>query len=219
MKRRDFALALAGALAGGGALARALPAPRLMPVAASPAVLRFLAAVPGWSLPGLGAAAAPVRLVDFFDYRCPYCRAMDPFLSPLVAANPDLRLAFADYPILGPGSVVAARLALAAARQGRYWPAHEWLMRVDTDYSLGMAPALAAAIGADPARLARDAGAPAVAAEIARILRAGSQLGIDGTPALVSARGVIEGYQSPGALQALVGALAGHVAPGGVRAI
>ena len=47
MKRRDFALALAGALAGGGALARALPAPRLMPVAASPAVLRFLAAVPG----------------------------------------------------------------------------------------------------------------------------------------------------------------------------
>ncbi len=213
MKRRDFALAVAGAVAGGGVLARALPAPRVMPVAASPAEARFLAAVPGWGLPGLGAAAASLRVVNFFDYHCPYCRAMDPYLPALATANPDLRLIFADYPILAPDSAVAAQLALAAARQGHYWAAHQWLMRQEGTYSLQMVAPLVAAIGADPQRLATDATAPEVTALVHRSLRAGAELGIDGTPALVSARGLIEGFQGPAALQALVGRLRGDGTP------
>lgn len=209
MNRRGFLLAAGGAMGAGGLLARALPAPRMMPVVASPAEQRFLAAVPDWGLPRLGAATAPLILVTFFDYHCPYCRAMDPYLPALVEANPDLRLLFAEYPILQPDSVIAARLALAAARQGRYWAAHTWLMRVDGAYTGQTALALAAAIGVDPERLARDVNAPEVTALLERGLAAGPSLGIDGTPALVSARGLVEGFQSPAALQALVGSLRG----------
>jgi protein-disulfide isomerase len=217
VKRRTFALAVAGAVAGGGVLARALPTPRLMPVAASPAEARFLAAVPGWGLPGLGATAAPLHMVNFFDYHCPYCRAMDPYLPALVSANPDLRLMFADYPILAPDSALAAQLALAAARQGRYWAAHQWLMGQGGTYSLQMAAPLAAAIGADPQRLAKDATAPDVIGLLHRSLRAGAALGIDGTPALVSATGLIEGFQGPAALQTLVGRLRSHGTQAAVR--
>ena len=217
MKRREFALAVAGAVAGGGVLARALPAPRVMPVAASPAEARFLAAVPGWGLPGLGTAAAPLRVVNFFDYHCPYCRAMDPYLPALATANRDLWLIFADYPILAPDTVVAAQLALAAARQGHYWAAHQWLMRQAGTYSLQMVGPLAAAIGADPRRLATDVTAPDVTGLLHRSLRAGAGLGIDGTPALVSAAGLIEGFQGPAALQTLVGRLRSDGAPRAVR--
>ena len=209
MNRRGFLLAAAGAMGAGGLLSQALPAPRVVPVVASPADARFLAAVPGWGMPRLGAGTAPLMLVTFFDYHCPYCRAMDPYLPALVGANPDLRVLFAEYPILRPDSVIAARLALAAARQGRYWAAHTWLMRVDGTYSGQTALALAAAIGADAERLARDVNSPEVTTLLGRTLAAGPRLGIDGTPALVSARGMLEGFQSPSALQALVGALRG----------
>ncbi len=209
MNRRGFVMTAAGAVVGGGLLAHGLPAPRVMPVAASAAEAQFLAAAPGWGLPQLGAPTAPLILVDFFDYHCPYCRAMDPYLPALIKANPDVRLLFAEYPILRPDFAVAARLALAAARQGRYWDAHVWLMRVDGTYTAQTALELATAIGADPERLARDMTAPDVTALLNRGLGAGARLGIDGTPALISARGLIEGFQSPAALQALIGRLRG----------
>jgi protein-disulfide isomerase len=213
VNRRRFTRALAipviGAVAGGGFLARALPTPRPLPVAASGPDAQVLAAMADWGLPDLGASTAPLMLVTFFDYHCSYCRAMDPALPALVAANHDLRLLFADYPILEPDSEVAARLALAAAGQGRYWEAHAWLMRVDGTYTAETALELAAAIGADADRLVQDMNAPSVSILLHRSLASGARLGIEGTPALLSARGVIEGFQSPTTLQDLVDGLRG----------
>ncbi|MGB1389813.1 MAG: DsbA family protein [Paracoccaceae bacterium] len=62
---------------------------------------------------GLGDPAAPVRVVELFDYRCTPCKAAHPQLKALVAANPQLRIEMRHLPILSPGSERAARFALA----------------------------------------------------------------------------------------------------------
>ena len=65
--------------------------------------------------PIAGNEAGDVTLVEFFDYRCGYCRNMTPGLQQLIDADPKLRFVFKELPVLGPDSVVAAKAALAAA--------------------------------------------------------------------------------------------------------
>ena len=60
-----------------------------------------------------------VTLVEFFDYNCPYCRAMTPLIEKAGAADPELRIVYKEFPILGAGSVFAAKAALAANKQGK----------------------------------------------------------------------------------------------------
>jgi protein-disulfide isomerase len=67
-----------------------------------------------------GNPEGDVTLVEFFDYNCPYCRTVAPTVTELGEADPDLRLVYKEYPILGPGSQFAARAALASRRQGKY---------------------------------------------------------------------------------------------------
>lgn len=204
MRRRDVLAAIGVAAVGGAALGQALPGLRAMEAHAGPETLRFLAGVSGWGLPAAGPAGSKLLAVDFFDYHCPYCRAMEPVLDSWLRDNPDLRLIFAEYPILAPDSVIATRLALAAARQGRYLAAHRWLMRWRGRYTAAMAAPLAAAIGADGARLARDMADPAFGALLDRVKFAAARLEIQGTPALVSAAGIAEGFLPPAALATLV---------------
>ena len=67
-----------------------------------------------------GNPAGDVTLVEFFDYNCPYCRRVAPTVAELEEADPDLRLVYKEFPILGPGSQFAARAALASRKQGKY---------------------------------------------------------------------------------------------------
>lgn len=62
---------------------------------------------------GLGDTSAPIRVIEFFDYRCAPCKAVHPKLVSLIARNPDLRVEMRQLPILSPGSERAARFALA----------------------------------------------------------------------------------------------------------
>ncbi|MGH6977022.1 MAG: thioredoxin domain-containing protein, partial [Stellaceae bacterium] len=54
-----------------------------------------------------------VTLVEFFDYRCPYCKAIEPSLEALIKEDGNLRVVYKEFPILGPTSVVASRAAIA----------------------------------------------------------------------------------------------------------
>ena len=74
--------------------------------------------------PVAGNPEGAIVLVEFFDYRCGYCRRVKPTLETLLAENDDLRLAFKEFPILGPESTLAARAALASRAQGLYEPFH-----------------------------------------------------------------------------------------------
>ena len=102
----------------------------------------------------LGNPNGKVTLVEFSDYACSYCRASVADVAALIAANPDLRVVVREYPILHPESVDAARMALAAAQQGRFGPFHEAMYRLGPPSAASIAAAAREA-GVD---LARDPG-------------------------------------------------------------
>ena len=74
-----------------------------------------------------GAQKPEVVLVEFYDYACPYCKASNPHVDQLVRENPKLRVVYRELPILGPNSVEAARLSLAASKAGRFQQFHDAL--------------------------------------------------------------------------------------------
>ena len=77
--------------------------------------------------PVLGNPDGDVTVVEFFDYNCPYCRQVKPEMEALLAADPNVRVVYREWPILGDGSVFAARAALASRNQGKYEEFH-WAM-------------------------------------------------------------------------------------------
>ena len=67
-------------------------------------------------------------MVEFFDYRCPYCKVVDADLQKVIAADGKVRVVYKEFPILGPELLVASRAALAAVAQGKYLPFHDKLI-------------------------------------------------------------------------------------------
>jgi protein-disulfide isomerase len=154
--------------------------------------------------PVAGNPAGDVTLVEFFDYNCPYCRRVAPTVAGLVAADPDLRVVYKEFPILGPGSTFAARAALAAREQERYAPFHEAMMDAEGTLDERRVLEIARAVGLDLARLRDDMGDPAIEQAIARNLELAAALGITGTPSFVIGEQIIPGAVDRGTLEALI---------------
>ena len=135
-----------------------------------------------------GAAKPEVVLVEFYDYACPYCKASNPHVEQLLKEIPELRVVYRELPILGPHSVAAARLSLAASRAGRFAQFHDAL------YAAGRpAPdtnAAAARIAGVPAAVPQD---PAAEAELKRNFELAGRLGATGTPLFVVGDRVLNG--------------------------
>lgn len=135
--------------------------------------------------PVLGNPAGDVTVVLFSDYNCGYCRAVVPMLEQLVQEDPGVRIVVREFPILGPGSDVAARAALAANKQGKYADFHHGLFAGDGPVDPDSITALAKDIGLDMTRFETDRASPAVQAEIRASHDLGRKLGIRGTPGFV----------------------------------
>src|SRR5665647_1825071 len=71
-------------------------------------------------IPVAGNANGDITIVEYFDYQCPYCRKVEPELRQVVQDDGKVRLVQKDWPVLGPVSVIAARLALACKYQDKY---------------------------------------------------------------------------------------------------
>jgi protein-disulfide isomerase len=146
-----------------------------------------------------GAEKPEVVLVEFYDYACPYCKASNPHVDQLVRENPKLRVVYRELPILGPNSVEAARLSLAASKAGRFHQFHNAL------YAAGRpAPdtnAAAARIANIPPAPAEDA---AIEAELKKNFSLASQLGATGTPLFVVGDRVLSGAVGYDALKKAV---------------
>src|SRR3979409_386021 len=79
-------------------------------------------------IPVTGNADGDITIVEYFDYQCPYCRKLEPELRQVVQDDGKVRLVLKDWPILGPVSVAAARMALATRYQDKFVAAHDALM-------------------------------------------------------------------------------------------
>jgi protein-disulfide isomerase len=152
-----------------------------------------------------GNPAGDVTIVEFFDYRCPHCRRMLPVIKALLGEDPGLRLVYKELPILGEESVVAARLALAARRQGKYAEIHERLMIETGPFTRDALLTTLAGLGLDGDRLRADMDAADTTSVIARELALAQALGIDGTPAFVVGGELVVGAVDLGTLRDLVG--------------
>src|SRR5260370_4607179 len=83
-------------------------------------------------IPAAGNANGDITIVEYFDYQCPYGRKVEPELRQVVQDDGKVRLVLKDWPILGPVSVVAARMALASRYQDKFIQAHEALIGVNS---------------------------------------------------------------------------------------
>jgi protein-disulfide isomerase len=151
-----------------------------------------------------GNPAGDVTLVEFFDYRCRYCKAVAGFVTQLVKEDPQVRLVYKDFPILGEASVMASKAALASRVQGKYPAFHEALMAVQGDLTEATVMATAASVGLDTTMLQTDMEAPAIMAVIEKNRALGQTLGLTGTPAFVVGAELAPGAMDLAAMKELV---------------
>ena len=154
--------------------------------------------------PVLGNPEGDVTLVEFFDYRCPYCKRASGTLVQLMQEDPELRVVMKEFPILSQESVQAARAALAAVRQGKYQDFHFSLMENGGSFSDGEIFAVAESVGLDAARLRADMRDPAIESALRRNHALAERIGVTGTPAFVIGDTVVPGAVGLDQLRAMI---------------
>lgn len=181
---RRSALGLLGgaALLGAGGAAWAAPtAPDGDEVLNEAAVLRDP------DIPVGGNAKGDITIVEYFDYQCPYCRKLSSDLRAVVMEDGKVRMVFKDWPILGPVSVYASRLALATKYQNKFVEAHDALISLDSKLTEDIVRECLAKAGIDVDRAVADlqANQDAIAATLKRSDEQASAFGFQGTPAFI----------------------------------
>ena len=154
--------------------------------------------------PVLGNPEGDVTVVEFFDYNCPYCRRAAPEVDALIAKDRNIRLVYREWPILGEGSVFAARAALASRKQGKYAEFHAAMMGLQGRAEEESVLRVAAEIGLDIDRLRQDMTAPAIEEHIATSMRLTRGLGFQGTPSFVIGDGLVPGFVERSQLEEFV---------------
>jgi protein-disulfide isomerase len=154
--------------------------------------------------PFVGDAAASAVIVEFFDYNCPYCKRAANDVKALMAADDDVRIVYREWPILGEGSVFAARAALAARAQGKYEALHWALMEMSGRAEEASILAAARSVGLDTDQLVIDMMSDEVSEHIATSRALAQSLGFTGTPAFVIGDALVPGAVPLAQLQSLV---------------
>ena len=144
-----------------------------------------------------GPADAKKSVVEFYDYNCPYCRLSLPAVEKFYQQHKsDTRFAFIEFPIKGPDSIVAARVALAARLQpDKYLALHFALMNETDLVNEAMIYSDAQKAGLNMAKLKADMQNPEIDAAIAASKALAARAGIDGTPTFI-----VNGVVHPGAV-------------------
>jgi len=145
----------------------------------------------------LGNPFGNVTFVEFFDYNCGYCkRAMDDMLT-LLKDDPKLKVVLKEFPVLGPGSVEAAQVAVAVRMQDKtgkkYLEFHQKLLGGRGQADKARALAVAKEIGLNMAQLDKDVASPEVKATLQENFKLAEQLGLNGTPSYVIGDNVVVG--------------------------
>jgi protein-disulfide isomerase len=144
----------------------------------------------------IGARNAPITMVEFFDYRCPYCQAALPSIVDLVHRRHDIRFVFKEMPlsIHGQPALEATEASVAAMPQGHYWQFHQALMAFRGDLTSDQINSLAAQSGIDVARMRRAMSNPAIMKLIDDNSSLANDLGAQGTPAFLINGQLVPGF-------------------------
>jgi protein-disulfide isomerase len=190
-RREALGLIGAGALVVGAAPAWAATSGGEDEVLTESAVLRDP------EIPVAGNPQGDVTIVEYFDYNCPYCRKLEPELRQVVQDDGKVKLVYKDWPVLGPVSIAAARMALATKYQDKYVAAHDALMSSASRLTEPRIRELLAGAGIDVDRAAKDlaTNAKAIDAILARNHDQATAFGFRGTPSFIIGK-----FRVPGAL-------------------
>ena len=123
-----------------------------------------------------------ITVVEFFDYNCGYCKRGMPEVQKLIQNDKRVRVVFKELPILSKGSEDAARAALAAKRQGKYWEFHQAMLSNKGQANEASSLKVAESIGLDVAKLKTDMAGKDVADELESMKALAKKMGISGTP-------------------------------------
>ena len=135
-----------------------------------------------------------VTMVEFFDYNCGWCKKGFPEVLSLIESDKDLRFVMKEFPIFGEDSEYAARAAIAAIKQGKYWDLHVAFFQHEGKIAKDSVDEIAAGIGLNMDQLKKDMDDPATAEILARNRNLAQSLAINGTPAFIIDDRLVPGY-------------------------
>ena len=155
--------------------------------------------------PAAGATASDaVTVVEFFDYRCGYCKRMAPTISKFVAGA-KVRMVYKELPILGPDSSIAAKAALGARKQGAdYVKVHQDLMAAEGTITMASIEKVAVKHGLDMAKLKVDMEAPEIQAQLTANQALANTIGVNATPSFVIGNELFTGAMDEQELQSAI---------------
>jgi protein-disulfide isomerase len=150
----------------------------------------------------VGNPKGDVTIVEFMDYNCGWCKKSMLEMAELVKGDPKVRIVMKEFPIFGVGSEYAARAALAAKKQNKYWELHQALFAHEGgQIDEAVVDQLATTVGLDVAKMKTDMMAKDVLETITANQELGRSLAINGTPAFVIDSEVVPGYMPLAGLQ------------------
>lgn len=144
----------------------------------------------------VGNPNGDVTLVEFFDYNCGYCKRALSDMQSLAKSDPKLRIVLKDFPVLGPESLAASKVALAVKQQisgDKLFEYHQRLLGSRGTVTGERALGLAKEMGLDVARIQKDVDSPTVRQALAENAALGEKLNLTGTPSFVIGDEVVSG--------------------------
>lgn len=151
----------------------------------------------------LGNPKGDVTVIEFFDYNCGWCKRAVDDVANLVKADPKVRVVMKEFPIFGENSAVAAKAAMAASRQGKYWEYHVALMK-EKQVTKDNVFTIAQRVGLNIPKLKADMADPEFDRVLAETQQLAQSMGIEGTPAFIVDDRVNVGYVPVSGLQSLL---------------
>ena len=154
--------------------------------------------------PVSGNPRGEVTLVEFYDYRCGYCKRAASAVTELQKVDPRVRVVYKDFPILGEPSELAAKAALASQAQGKHQVFHEALLASHADMTKEAILKIAVGVGLDAKRLEADMANPKWQAVIDKNRALARELGISGTPGFIVGSELVSGWLDLNGLKELI---------------